>query len=135
MQQKAIELVADINEVLTRAGTTITEIRQNLDHTTDTLGVDAAQQLRQNSDDMVAEMQRVGEQLTALESQVEGSMTGAETAMNSQLSQIVASMNGMMGNTEATPPKLVTGQGCAATVEDAESNGSLYSTFLILVHS
>ena len=132
MQQKAIELVADINEVLTRAGTTITEIRQNLDHTTDTLGVDAAQQLRQNSDDMVAEMQRVGEQLTALESQVEGSMTGAETAMNSQLSQIVASMNGMMGNTEATPPKLVTGQGCAATVEDAESNGSLYSTFLIL---
>ena len=132
MQQKSIELVADINEVLTRAGTTITEIRQNLDHTTDTLGVDAAQQLRQNSDDMVAEMQRVGEQLTALESQVEGSMTGAETAMNSQLSQIVASMNGMMGNTEATPPKLVTGQGCAATVEDAESNGSLYSTFLIL---
>ncbi|OAV62395.1 coiled-coil domain-containing protein [Enteractinococcus helveticum] len=132
MQQKAIELVADINEVLTRAGTTITEIRQNLDHTTDTLGVDAAQQLRQNSDDMVTEMQRVGEQLTALESQVEGSMSGAETAMNSQLSQIVASMNGMMGNTEATAPKLVTGQGCAATVEDAESNGSLYSTFLIL---
>ena len=132
MQQKAIELVADINEVLTRAGTTITEIRQNLDHTTDTLGVDAAQQLRQNSDDMVTEMQRVGEQLAALESQVEGSMSGAETAMNSQLSQIVASMNGMMGNTEVTAPKLVTGQGCAAIVEDAESNGSLYSTFLIL---
>lgn len=132
MQQKGIELVADVNEVLTRAGTTITEIRQNLDHTTDTLGVDAAQQLRQNSDDMVNEMQRVGEQLTALESQVDGSLTGAEAAMNSQLSQIVASMSGMMGDTDATPPRLVTGQGCAATVEDAESNGSLYSTFLIL---
>jgi len=132
MQRKAIELVAEINEVLTRAGTTITEIRQNLDHTTDTLGVDAAQQLRQNSDDMVTEMQRVGEQLTALEAQVDSSLTGAETAMNSQLSQIVASMNGMMGNTNATAPKLVTGQGCAATVEDAEANGSLYSTFLIL---
>lgn len=132
MQQNAIELVAEINEVLTRAGTTITEIRQNLDHTTDTLGVDAAQQLRQNSDDMVTEMQRVGEQLTALEAQVDGSLSGAETAMNSQLAEIVASMSSMMGNTEATAPKLVSGQGCAATVEDAESNGSLYSTFLIL---
>ena len=132
MQRKAIELVAEINEVLTRAGTTITEIRQNLDHTTDTLGVDAAQQLRQNSDDMVTEMERVGEQLTALEAQVDSSLSGAETAMNSQLSQIVASMNGMMGNTDATPPRLVSGQGCAVTVEDAESNGSLYSTFLIL---
>ena len=132
MQQKAIELVADINGVLTRAGTTITEIRQNLDHTTDTLGVDAAQQLRQNSDDMVTEMQRVGEQLMALEAQVDGSLSGAETAMNSQLAEIVSSMSGMMGNTEATAPQLVTGQGCAATVEDAESNGSLYSTFLIL---
>ncbi|GAA4114175.1 hypothetical protein [Enteractinococcus coprophilus] len=132
MQQKAIELVAEINEVLTRAGTTITEIRQNLDHTSETLGVDAAQQLRQNSDDMVTEMQRVGEQLTALEAQVDGSLSGAETAMNSQLAEIVSSMSGMMGNTEATAPKLVTGQGCAATVEDAESNGSLYSTFLIL---
>src|SRR5699024_7651832 len=53
MQQKAIELVADINEVLTRAGTTITEIRHKLDHATDALGVDAGQHLRQNSGDMV----------------------------------------------------------------------------------
>lgn len=132
MQQNAIELVADVNDVLTRAGTTITDIRATLDHTTETLGVDAAQQLQQNSDDMVAEMQRVGEQLTALESQVEGSMTGAESAMDSQLSQIVASMSGMMGNTDAAAPQLKQGEGCAATVEDAEANGSLYSTFLVL---
>lgn len=132
MQQQAIELVAEVNDVLTRAGTTITDIRTTLDHTTETLGVDAAAQLKQNSDDMVSEMERVGEQMTALESQVDGSMTGAETAMNSQLSQIVASMNSMMGNTDATAPQLMQGQGCAATVEDSEMNGSLYSTFLVL---
>ncbi|NWN88754.1 MAG: hypothetical protein HLX51_09485 [Micrococcaceae bacterium] len=131
-QQNAIELVADVNDVLTRAGTTITDIRTTLDNTTETLGVDAAEQLRQNSDDMVAEMERVGEQLTALESQVEGSLTGAESSMNSQLSQIVSSMNGMMGNTDANPPQLLQGEGCAATAEDAESNNSLYSTFLVL---
>lgn len=132
MQQQAIELVAEVNDVLTRAGTTITDIRTTLDHTTETLGVDAAAQLKQNSDDMVSEMERVGEQMTALESQVDGSMTGAETAMNSQLSQIVASMNSMMGNTDATAPQLMQGEGCAATVQDSEMNGSLYSTFLVL---
>lgn len=132
MQQNAIELVAEVNDVLTRAGTTITDIRTTLDHTTETLGVDAAEQLQQNSDDMVAEMERVGEQLTAMESQVEGSMTGAESAMNAQLSQIVSSMNGMMGNTEASPPQLKEGEGCAATVENPGSIDSLYSTFLVL---
>ena len=132
MQQNAIELVAEVNDVLTRAGTTITDIRTTLDHTSETLGVDAAQQLQQNSDDMVAEMERVGEQLTALETQVDNSLSGAETSMNSQLSQIVGSMNSMLGNTDTKAPQLMQGQGCAATVEDAESNGSLYSTFLIL---
>lgn len=131
-QQEAIELVADVNDVLTRAGTTITDIRTTLDHTTETLGEDAVEHLQQNSDDMAAEMESVGEQLAALESQVEGSMTGAETAMDSQLSQIVASMNDMMGDTEASAPQLKEGEGCAATVEEAEANGSLYSTFLVL---
>ena len=132
MQQDAIELVTDVNDVLTSAGTTITDIRSTLNHTTETLGVDAAAQLRQNSDDMIAEMERVGEQLTALESQVEGSMTGAENAMNSQLSQMVSSMSSLLGDTSATRQNLVQGEGCSATLRDAESNGTIYSSIVLL---
>lgn len=132
MQQKAIELVAEVNDVLTRAGTTITEIRTNLDFTTETLGVEAAGNLRQSAEDVETEMRNLGAQLTALDAGVSSSLTGVSTAMDSQLSQMVSSLNGMLGDTSATPPSLLQGEGCSATLRDAESNGTLYSSIVLL---
>lgn len=72
VQHQAISLIADVNEVLTRAGGTITEMRANLNATSDTLGVRAVQQLETSSTSLTEEMQSVGEQLTAMQATLEG---------------------------------------------------------------
>lgn len=132
LQKRAIALVTDVNGVLNRAGTTITEVRKNLKETSDTLGVRASQQLATSTTSLGTEMQSVGQRLTLLQTDLAGTVTSTRSAMNAQLSQIVASMDGLLGDTSGTPAHGIEGEGCTATVTPSESSGTLSSTFLQL---
>ncbi|GAA2843773.1 flagellar biosynthesis/type III secretory pathway chaperone [Leucobacter komagatae] len=132
MQQRAISLVTEVNGVLSRAGGTITEVRKDLGETSKTLGVRAAKRLADSTEALGAEMQTLGAQLGSLQKDLGSTVTSTHSAMDSQLTQIVGSMNGLLGDTRGTPPRLVTGNGCVAKVEPGTGSGSLYSTFLQL---
>ncbi|UTX53973.1 hypothetical protein [Leucobacter aridicollis] len=132
MQQRAIGLVTEVNSVLSRAGGTITEVRRDLGDTSKTLGVRAAQRLADSTEALGSEMQTLGKQLGSLQTDLASTVTSTHSGMNSQLSSIVASMTGLLGDTRGTPPRLVTGSGCVAKVEPGEGSGTLYSTFLQL---
>ncbi len=132
MLQRAIGLVTEVNSVLSRAGGTITEVRRDLGDTSKTLGVRAAQRLADSTEALGSEMQTLGKQLGSLQTDLASTVTSTHSGMNSQLSSIVASMTGLLGDTRGTPPRLVTGSGCVAKVEPGEGSGTLYSTFLQL---
>lgn len=132
MQQRAIGLVTDVNGVLNRAGDTISEVRKDLGETSRTLGTRAVQRLADSTESLSAEMQSLGQQLGALQTDLASTVTGTHSGMSSQLSQIVGSMHGMLGDTRGTPPRLVTGEGCSAKADVGEGSGTLYSTFLQL---
>lgn len=132
LQQRTISLISDVNSVLSRAGAAITEVRDNLDNTSKTLGVRTAQQLRDSSESLTATMRSLGGQLTDLQSDLSATTSDAESAVSAQLRATIASMNAMLGDTTGTPPSLRQGEGCSATVAAAESGSTLYSAFLLL---
>lgn len=132
VQQRAIQLVTDVNGVLNRAGEAITDVRQNLDETSQTLGVETARDLNESTERLAREMEAISDQLGFLREDIESSLSGTHTVMSSQLTQIVASMNGILGDTSAEPPILIEGEGCQAVVRDVEAGGSIYSTLLQL---
>ncbi|MGM1018946.1 MAG: hypothetical protein ACQEW8_15535 [Actinomycetota bacterium] len=132
LQQRTIALVAEVNDVLSRAGSTITEVRDNLNDTSDSLGARAAQQLTESTRSLASGMQSVAQQLTTLDSDLSSTVAGTRSAMQAQLSQIVASMDAMLGDTAGEPAHQLDGEGCAAIVLPRASSGTLYSTFLHL---
>ncbi|CAM5448876.1 hypothetical protein [Leifsonia shinshuensis] len=133
MQQNAIALVGDVNDVLTRAGGTITAVRKNLDDTSGRLGARALQTLRESTRRLPAEMTALTGQLASLETRLDGSLTGASSAMNAELAGIVRSMSALFGDTSASPSSLIDGAGCAATMRDDGTGGdTVFSMFLRL---
>ena len=132
IQRQAITLIAEINEVLNRAGTTITEVRTNLEDTSTTLGQRAARNLEASSRALTADMQVVGQQLSSLDRQLESSVSGTESAMTAQLAQIVGSMSAMLGDTRAQAPRFEPGDGCDAAPEQDPEAGTIFGMFLLL---
>lgn len=131
-QRQTIELVADVNDVLTRAGATITDVRKNLDDTSKTLGTRASQRLGESSTQLTAQMQTLGTQIDSLQTALSGTASSTSSAMEAELSQIMGSMSSMLGKTNGTPPRLYPGKECAATLGTHQPDGTVYSMFLYL---
>ncbi len=133
-QRRVIALVADVNDVLARAGTTITEVRENLDETSAALGLRAAEHLAGSATALTDEMTRVGEQMTALEADLSGALNGVRSRLDAQLAGVVGSMKAMLGETRGVvPPSLsFAGQGCSAVIQAGRSDGTVFSTLLVL---
>lgn len=135
LQQRTIELVAEVNGVLARAGATITEVRKNLDETSKTLGVSTAQELQSSSESLTASMKGLSGEIDNLRNDLDSTTTGTNALVNQQFSEIVDSMKVMLGDTSATLPSdldLVEGAGCAAQVSVPEAGDSLFAAFLQL---
>ncbi|WP_460512113.1 coiled-coil domain-containing protein [Frigoribacterium salinisoli] len=131
LQQRTITLVTDVAAVLGRAGGTITEVRTNLETTSETLGVRTAEQLRDSSSSLASTMQGVSGQLAALEGDLGGTVTGTQQTVRGQLQQTVASVDALLGDTSATAPSVaVDGEGCAAVVAAPGETASVYGSLL-----
>ncbi|WP_185233730.1 hypothetical protein [Frigoribacterium sp. NBH87] len=131
LQERTIALVSDVDLVLSRAGETITEVRTNLESTSDTLGVRTAEQLRDSSASLASTMQGLSGQLTALESDLGATVTATQSTVLSQLQTTVTSVDTLLGDTTATAPAVtLDGEGCAAVVPAPEQAGSVYGSLL-----
>ncbi|MBK0421446.1 hypothetical protein JD292_05085 [Leucobacter sp. CSA2] len=129
MQQKAIKLVAEINDVLTRAGSTVTEVRKNLNDTSATLGASAVTRLDTNSRQITQEMNTLGAELASLKQGLSGSVDAASDSMNSDFAEIVNAMGDILGDTNTPPPAVTTEQDCATKLKGFAPNGTVYSMF------
>ncbi|KTR90216.1 hypothetical protein NS220_15370 [Microbacterium testaceum] len=116
LQRRTIEVVAAVNDVLGRAGTTITEVRTNLESTADTLGVRTARELADSTTSLGTTMRGLTAQLTGLQSDLSSTVNSTNSAVLQQLGGALSAVDGMLGDTTAPPPPSTqTGSGCSTS--------------------
>lgn len=133
LQRRTISLVSDVNTVLTKAGSTITDVRRNLQVTSQTLGAKTAGELRDNSAALAGTMADLKEQLKILGSDLEGATKTTQSTTASQLKQTVSAVDAMLGDTSAVPTTVpINGEGCAADVPKSGKTATVYSSVLTM---
>ncbi len=133
LQRRTIDLIAEVNDVLSRAGATITDVRGNLESTSKTLGVSTAAHLKESSDSLAGTLSGLKDQLGSLKTDLDSTVTGAETTTLAQLSQTVNTVDAMLGDTSAAVPRAtIKGNGCAAIVAPAGESATVYSSLVLM---
>ncbi len=133
LQRRTITLVSDVNTVLTKAGSTITDVRQNLETTSETLGVETAAELRDNSEALADTMLDLKEQLKTLGTDLEAATNATRSTTMSQLQQTVSAVDSMLGDTTAARPTVpIDGDGCTAEVPKPGQTATVYSSILTM---
>lgn len=133
LQERTIALVSDVNTVLTRAGSTITDVRENLEASAETLGVKTAGELRDNSKALAATMKSLKGELGSLREDLDSATEASGSQTVSQLEQTVSAVDSMLGDTSATAGgAAVKGQGCSAQVAKPGKSATVYSSLLTM---
>ncbi|PZE69565.1 hypothetical protein [Curtobacterium sp. MCBD17_021] len=131
LQRRTIDLISQVNEVLARAGGTITEVRSNLETTSATLGVRTAERLEDSSTSLASTMQSLSGQLGSLQTDLGATVSGTRSTVLQQLQETTGSLDALLGDTSATvPTPAIDGNGCAAEPQPATGGASVYGNLL-----
>jgi hypothetical protein len=131
LQRRTIDLISQVNEVLARAGGTITEVRSNLETTSATLGVRTAERLEDSSTALASTMQSLSGQLGSLDSDLGATVSATQSTVLQQLQETTTSLDALLGDTSATvPTPAIDGNGCAAEPRPASGGASVYDNLL-----
>lgn len=131
LQRRTIDLISQVNEVLARAGGTITEVRSNLETTSKTLGVSTAERLKESSSSLAGTMRSLSGELGSLNGDLGTTVKATQSTVLQQLQQTTTSLDSLLGDTSATAPATVLdGNGCAATPKTSAAGGSVYGNLL-----
>lgn len=133
LQRRTIDLIADVNDVLGRAGATITDVRTNLESTSKTLGVSTAAHLKESTDSLAGTMSGLKDQLGSLKTDLDATVSGTESTTIAQLSQTVGTVDAMLGDTKAAPPRpVLNGSGCSTVVAPSDKSSTVYSSLVLM---
>jgi hypothetical protein len=131
LQRRTIDLIAQVNEVLARAGGTITEVRTNLESTSETLGVRTAERLQESSASLASTMQSLSGELGSLNGDLGSTVQATQSTVLQQLQQTTGSLDALLGDTSATAPApVLDGEGCAAVPQTGTAGSSVYGNLL-----
>lgn len=131
LQRRTIDLISQVNEVLARAGSTITEVRSNLETTSATLGVRTAERLKESSTSLASTMKSLSGQLGSLNSDLGATVSATQSTVLQQLQETTTSLDSLLGDTSATvPTPAIDGNGCAAEPQPATGGASVYGNLL-----
>ncbi|PZF63203.1 hypothetical protein DEJ33_14360 [Curtobacterium sp. MCPF17_047] len=131
LQRRTIDLISQVNEVLARAGGTITEVRSNLETTSATLGVRTAERLKESSSSLASTMKSLSGQLGSLKGDLGSTVSGTQSTVLQQLQETTGSLDALLGDTSATAPTpAIDGNGCAAEPQQAAGGASVYGNLL-----
>jgi hypothetical protein len=131
LQRRTIDLISQVNEVLARAGGTITEVRSNLETTSATLGVRTAERLKESSSSLASTMKSLSGQLGSLKGDLGSTVSGTQSTVLQQLQETTGSLDALLGDTSATAPTpAIDGEGCAAEPQQAAGGASVYGNLL-----
>ena len=119
--------------MLGRAGATITDVRTNLESTSKTLGVSTAAHLKESTDSLAGTMSGLKDQLGSLKTDLDATVSGTESTTIAQLSQTVGTVDAMLGDTKAAPPRpVLNGSGCSTVVAPSDKSSTVYSSLVLM---
>lgn len=131
LQRRTIDLIAQVNEVLARAGGTITEVRTNLESTSETLGVRTAERLQESSASLATTMRSLAGELGSLNGDLGSTVQTTQSTVLQQLQETTSSLDALLGDTSATAPApVLDGAGCAAAPKTEAAGSSVYGNLL-----
>ncbi len=131
LQRRTIDLIAQVNEVLARAGGTITEVRTNLESTSETLGVRTAERLQESSASLASTMQSLSGELGSLNGDLGSTVQATQSTVLQQLQQTTGSLDALLGDTSATAPApVLKDDGCKAVPQTGAAGSSVYGNLL-----
>ncbi|PZF55384.1 hypothetical protein DEJ23_11925 [Curtobacterium sp. MCSS17_008] len=131
LQRRTIDLIAQVNEVLARAGGTITEVRTNLESTSETLGVRTAERLQESSASLASTIQSLSGELGSLNGDLGSTVQATQSTVLQQLQQTTGSLDALLGDTSATAPKpVLKDDGCNAVPQTGAAGSSVYGNLL-----
>lgn len=131
LEQRTIQVITEVNQVLTRASTDISKVRKNLESTSKTLGTRTVKELQDSTKGLAADVKTLDGQLSQLSSDIEGTVEGAQSAVLQELSQTVGAMDKLLGDTSGDPPApRVSGNGCSSVVGSPQAVGSVYGNLI-----
>lgn len=131
LEARTLKLVGDVNGVLDQAGDTIATVRKTLDTTSETLGTKTVSSLKTSTESVTTSVKTSRENLKSLNSELKSSVTASNSATLSRMSDTVAQLDELLGDTsaKATPAK-VKGSGCAQEVAKPAASTSVYGSLL-----
>lgn len=128
-QQEVIDTVIDVNEVLNRAGETITELRSNLNETSETLGVEASHALQTSTEDLTTRMEELQQEITGLGDTMSESMEDSQTEIEQATEEMMASALELLGAKGDAPQVTFDTSTCITTGGDSDGAQSIYGQF------
>ncbi|SDT06832.1 coiled-coil domain-containing protein [Microlunatus soli] len=131
LEQRTIKVITDVNQVLTRASNNISSVRKNLDSTSETLGKRSVEELKNSTKGVTRSMKDLDKELKSLDSDISSNLDESQSAILSELSDTVSTMDKMLGDTSGGPPApKLDGQGCKTVVQSPDEASSVYGNLM-----
>lgn len=131
LQQRTIELVGDVNTVLSRASGTVSDVRSNLTQSAETLGSKTVADLQSSTQNVAGSMRSLDGTITGLQRDLSSSFEATGSSALTELDRAVDAVDRLLGDTSApVPTAQVDGNGCRTTVADPRTSGSVYGQLL-----
>lgn len=131
LQRRTIELIGDVNVVLSRASDTISDVRTNLTSSAETLGTQTVADLQSSTQSVASNMSSLDGALQSLRGDLSSTLESTGSSAISEMDQAAQTVDRILGDTSGQPPTAqVDGSGCKTTVADPKQAGSVYGSLL-----
>ncbi|WP_156718097.1 hypothetical protein [Nocardioides sp. Leaf307] len=128
MEAQTIQLVGDVNAVLTEASGVLGEIESRLGASADQLGARTIAELQRSSQEVTASLSGLTTDLDALRGQVGGELDGATDSANAALARSIDAVKAKLGDPDRipAPQPAGTGGGCGVVLGGSLASDTVY---------
>ena len=131
LQRRTIDLIGEVNLVLTRASDTISDVRTSLTSSAETLGTQTVSDLQSSTQSVTSNMSSLDSALQSLRQDLSSTLESTGSSAVAELDQAVTVVDQLLGDTSAQVPTTgVRGSGCDTTVEAPRKGTSVYGNLL-----
>lgn len=104
LEERTIELAAQVNQVLAQTSSTIQDVRSSLDTSAEMIGAQTLSDMQSNAQNLSGAMTSVGSQLDGLKGELQSASAQSSSQTLAQLTSSVEAMSAMLGDTSGAAP-------------------------------
>lgn len=133
LMQQTVEIVAEANQALADASTTISDVRDNLNSTSKSLEDSTVKELQQSSDHLSKRLGDLQEKMASLKSNLGESAAGSQNELIDQMQKTVDSLEKFLGQKgDKIPAPIIDSGTCNVKISQSENGSTVYSNMVQL---